>query len=348
MKTIIKNPLFITVILFGCLSLTSCHQNDTITTDVKLPRKNRPANNLNADLFGTINFADIPDIEDDFDDLVADVHNTALTSMLSYLESDEYTVFSNTEMDTDSIINALGKQCAYEIALAYNLDTMGYYVIMNASGTDLNEFLINDASSDLVQALYALDTLSNLGNVDAFIELYGLAENLTDDKERLIYKTCLAVAQQSYNYWSTSVYDAFSFLPEDLLTQYHEPENPPLFYDNMREINWQNVAKADGRGAKEGVVYALIEEGILLLVGGTLTWADIALKVGVHAAVHSIKAYILESENCTIEIVNTNHSCFEDSNSCLYRYIEDKYQLYGHEYLINNWNGRFYFMLNNF
>lgn len=348
MKTIIKNPLFITVILFGCLSLTSCHQNDTITTDVKLPRKNRPANNLNADLFGTINFADIPDIEDDFDDLVADVHNTALTSMLSYLESDEYTVFSNTEMDTDSIINALGKQCAYEIALAYNLDTMGYYVIMNASETDLNEFLINDASSDLVQALYALDTLSNLGNVDAFIELYGLAGNLTNDKERLIYKTCLAVAQQSYNYWSTSVYDAFSFLPEDLLTQYNEPENPPLFYGNMEEINWQNVAKADGQGAIDGVIHGLIEEGFLLLFGATLTWAEFAIGVGVHAAIKSYKAYKVEAENCTIEIANPNHDYFQDPHSCFYNYMKDKYQLYGPEYLINNWNGRFSFMIYNF
>ncbi|MBR6507975.1 MAG: hypothetical protein IKT19_00450 [Paludibacteraceae bacterium] len=347
MKTIIKNPLFITVILFGCLSLTSCHQNDTITTDVKLPRKNRPANNLNADLFNTIDVTDIPDIEDDFSDLVAQVHNEAVAYMLSYLADSSYTFFTHTEAESQAIFQRMASQCVYEIAYSYNVDTTGFSIIANSNG-DIGTYLTGQASPLLVQYLQAANDLCDADDFTSLPYLYNTYGTLSNDIERLIYKTYIAVAQYSYNYWSLSSYSAFNFLPADLIAQYEVPEDPPLFYGNMGEINWQNVAKADGQGAIDGVIHGLIEEGLLLLFGATLTWAEFAIGVGVHAAIKSYKAYKVETENCTIEIANPNHDYFQDPHSCFYNYMKDKYLLYGPEYLIDNWNGNFSFMIYNF
>lgn len=348
MKKIIKNPLFITVILLGCLSLTSCQQADTATSDVKSPNKVRPINNINSALFDGIDFDDIPDVEDDFSALVAQVHNEAVAYMLSYLVNEEYTNFTNTEAENEIIFRELANQCVDEMADLYNVDTTGFSIIANVVEDDVNAYLADYASPQLCQYLHAADSLCSVEAFSALSNLYGTYGELYDDKERLIYKTYIAVAQYSYNYWSLCSFDAFSFLPSDLLIQYQEPDNPPLFDGDMGSINWQNVAKADGRGAVDAVTEGAITHLIGYLIFGTISWAEFAIEVGVHAAIQSFKAYKLESENCTIEIANPDHDYFQDPHSCLYQYLEERYHLYGSEYLVRNWNGRFEFMIDNF
>ena len=348
MKKIIKNPLFITVILLGCLSLTSCQQADTATSDVKSPNKVRPINNINSALFDEIDFDNIPDVEDDFSDLVAQVHNEAVAYMLSCLVNEEYTIFTNTEAENEIIFRELANQCVNEMAGLYNVDTTGFSIIANVVEDDVDAYLTEEASPQLRQYLHAADSLCSVEAFSALSNLYGTYGELYDDKERLIYKTYIAVAQYSYNYWSLCSYDASSFLPSDLLTQYQEPDYPPLFDGDMGSINWQNVAKADGRGAVGAVTEGAITHLIGYLIFGTISWAEFAIHVGVHAAIKSIRAYKLESENCTIEIANPDHDYFHYSNNCLYHYMEEKYNLYGSGYFTDNWNGRYEFLIDNF
>lgn len=132
------------------------------------------------------------------------------------------------------------------------------------------------------------------------------------------------------------------------MIQYQYPENPPLFTDSPREINWNRVAKADAIAAGTTLISGLISRGIIYIMGGLISWSELALEIGVHAAMTSAAVFFKESTSCTIERANPNHSYFYESGNSIYYFMENNYYLYGTDYFINKWDGRFYFMTSNF
>lgn len=327
---------------------TSCSSksSDTASEDVSLPNKVVPINN--SYLFNTIDDADIPLIEDEFSLLLAEVHNDALEYIFDRLETMDFTLFSQTEAENDSLIMELAGQYAQECANSYGFDTTGFYLFNDISETEARQYLEQNASAELRLYLEVVDSLCNTGNFDALTNLYGTYGDLTDDKERLLLKSCISVAQYSHNYWTATNYDATSFWPEDIMMQYQYPENPPLFTDSPREINWNRVAIADVGAAVGTFITKWIVRAIMTVQSGGLSWAELALEIGVHAAVASAGALFVEVTSCSIEVLNTDHQyCYEHDNS-IYNFFYDKYQRYGEDYFRNNWNGRFYFMIGNF
>lgn len=178
---------------------TSCSSksSDTASEDVSLPNKVVPINN--NDLFNTIDDADIPLIEDDFSLLLAEVHNDALEYIFDRLETMDFTLFSQTEAENDSLIMELAGQYAQECAGSYGVDTTGFYLFNDISETEARQYLEQNASTELRLYLEVVDSLCNTGNFDALTNLYGTYGDLTDDKERLLLKSCISVAQYSHN-----------------------------------------------------------------------------------------------------------------------------------------------------
>lgn len=347
-KTFIKQiSLFLMITCCG-FSFTSCSSksSDTASEDVSLP--NRIVSVNNDDLFRQIDESDIPLIEDDFSLLLAEVHNDALVYFFDRLETMDFTLFSQTEAENDSMIMELARQYAHECAVSYCVDTSGFYLFNDISETEARQYLEQNASAKLLQYIQAVDDICNTDHFNNLSNLYGTYGELTDDKERLLLKSCIAVAQNSYYYWTYTNLDATSLWPEDIMTQYQNPENPALFGDAPLSIKWNQVARADYEGAKEGLIWGVAEQVVALVITGGWSWTELGIVVGVHAAVSSFKAYKKLSESCTIEAINTDHSYMNTDNNSLYFYFHDKYNRYGADYFMNNWGGRFSFMVSNF
>ena len=349
MKKLISKLFFLLpAITIGCLCCTSCSNKslDTATEDVSMPKRIVSVNNSN--LLNPINEDDIQAIENDFSVLLAEVHNDALDYIIGHLQTMEFTLFTHTETESDSIIKALAGQYAHEFASSYEIDTTDFYLYDNISNAATCNYLELNASTELLQYIQAVDDICNTDHFNNLSNLYGTYGELTDDKERLLLKSCIAVAQNSYYYWTYTNLDATSLWPEDIMTQYQNPENPALFGNAPLSINWNQVARADYEGAKEGLIWGVVEQAIALVITGGWSWTELAIVVGVHAAVSSFKAYKKLSESCTIEAINTDHSYMNTDNNSLYFYFHDKYNRYGADYFMNNWGGRFSFMVSNF
>ena len=140
-KTFIKQiSLFLMITCCG-FSFTSCSSksSDTASEDVSLP--NRIVSVDNNDLFRQIDESDIPLIEDDFSLLLAEVHNDALAYFFDRLETMDFTLFSQTEAENDSMIMELARQYAHECAVSYGVDTSGFYLFNDISETEARQYL---------------------------------------------------------------------------------------------------------------------------------------------------------------------------------------------------------------
>ena len=355
MKTTFRNLFIALTIIYGGFSFTSC-QNDTPSEDVtesrtvSRPKKSGSTNLINSgsDLYDEVNLADIPQIEDDFSDLIGQIHNDGVEYILNRMDDLGYTIFTYTEGQRDTLLSDLKEEYLTYISDYYGVDLDGIENFPPVSESELQAFLSDSISYEMQTYLQMVKTICFYGNMEDLSDMYILTENLTDDRERLILKCYVSGLQYSYSFWSSSSYTAFSFLPTNIMDEYTNPLDPALFSHTPGCINWRDVGYADAKGIMGDLIVKMIIAACSSTVTMGLTWGALAIDIAASAVATSTIALLFACEESTVDAMNYHHSYFHENNNCIFDYMEDKYNTYGSNFFEDHWDGRFLFMVNYF
>ncbi len=349
MRTTFRKLFIALTILYGGFSFTSC-QNDTPSEDVTENRTvSRPKKIITpsqvSDLFDTPFGEDIPHIEDQFSEFVGQVHNDAVDYMLERLENLDYTIFTYSENQTDSILWALANEYFYDICSYYEID---YDNLPYLNAYDIQTFLTDSISDDLQSYIQDVIGICQSGNMNDLSYIYSSADNLLVDRERLLLKAYVSGLQHSYQYWISSDFSTFTFLPNEIMDEYTNPLDQPLFTNSPLSINWGRVRDADGQSILLGLSVTIAVHYFYYGPQFVICWTTAGTIIAINAAYQSVKAAIEISLYNNADAMNPYHPFFYDHNNCIYNYLHNQYLQYGYEYFENNWDGKFLFMIDNF
>lgn len=351
MKTIIKKIFFVLTIMNGCIALTSC-QNDTISQDVMSPEKaSMPARTLWNNSSNLENYCigdGIPDVEDEFGTFVGQIHNDAVDYIMSQLENLNYSIFTATEAQTNSILTALCENYLDSLAGYYGFDADALSNIPVLTEFQWQTYVSDSISSDMQYLLQDIVNVCINGSITELADLYSAAEMLNNDKERMLVKTYITSIQYSYQYWSTSNYSALSFLPVNIMDEYECPSEPILFTNEPVGISWGRVGNADGEAILRGLVTTISVYYLFMGPQFVVNWSIAGTIIAINAAVASVRACLEISLYNNIDAMNSKHPYFYDHNNGIYEYMNEMYDMYGSEYFEDNWDGKFYFMVDSF
>lgn len=351
MKKKFSKIFIVATIIVGGLNFSSC-QHDSVSnsatdTDYVTHQKKIMSPSNIDDLLYTEFGENIPTIEDLFSEFTGQIHNGAVEYIMERMNNINFNIFTNTGAQRDSILLELGNEYLEYLSSYYNIDIDDFTFLPDYIA-EAETFLSNDISSELLSYIQQVKSICCSNNITELPIIYSIADNLQDDRERLLLKCYAAGAIASFQYWHTSNYSEFSFLPSDIMYDCVDPAYPILFVHTPQGINWGRVGNADGYAILQGLTITIMVNYAFYGPQLGICWATAGTIIGINAAVTSIRATLDISLYNTIDAMNPYHPYFYEDNNSIYEYMHEMYNIYGYEYFETHWDGRFLFMIDNF